>query len=257
MHKGIWSAIGMLAIMVSVPLNLHALDIGAPIFEKEIKGDLRLEMIVEGFDREVETDLEFDDDASLLDDSYEDGMDQTVVMARLHLPISPEGVLFFDVGIVDDDTADDTPFVLGLGAQLKVYDKRSLRVNFVAEGHWVPTYDFSEHRTSPYDIRYTLTGDKDYYELGAGMLVSGSAAIDRQAKLIPYGGLMLSVLRGSGDIEAHDLGYVFDGSLDMDEDRPVVAVAGLALLLQKSITLRLEGRFIGDSSISAGIGLAF
>jgi len=159
--------------------------------------------------------------------------------------------------VVDDDDADDTPFAVGAGAQFKVYDERNLRVNFVAQGHWVPSYDFSEHHTSPHDINYNLEGEKDYYELGAGMLVSGTARIDRQAKLIPYGGLMVSMLRGSGDIEAHDLGYVFDGSLDIDEDQPVVAVAGIAFVLQQNITLRLEGRFIGDSSISAGIGVAF
>jgi len=257
MRKGIWSAIGLATLLAYMPLDLHALDIGAPLYEKDTKGDLRLEMVVERFDRDVETELAFDRDASLLDEAYDDGMDQTVFMGRLHLPISTEGVLFVDFGIVDDDTADDTPFVVGLGAQLRIYDEGTLRVNFVAEGHWVPSYDFSEHRTSPRNVSYTLKGDKDYYELGAGLLVSGRADINRQARLIPYGGIMLSMLKGSGDIEAHGIGYVFDGSLDMEEDQPVVAVAGVALMLQRSITLRLEGRFIGDSSISAGIGVAF
>lgn len=257
MRKGIWSAIGLAALLACIPLNSHALDIGAPLYEKDAKGDLRLEMVVERFDRDVETELAFDRDASLLDESYEDGMDQTVFMGRLYLPLSPEGVLFVDAGVIDDDTADDTPLVVGLGAQIRIYDERAIRVNFVAEGHWVPSYDFSEHRTSPRNVSYTLEGDKDYYELGAGLLVSGRADIDRQARLIPYGGIMLSMLKGSGDIEAHDIGYVFDGSLDMEEDQPVVAVAGVALLLQRSICLRLEGRFIGDSSISAGIGVAF
>jgi hypothetical protein len=257
MHKGIGFVIGLVAMIVSVPLNLPAMDIGAPIYQKDVKGDFRLELIVEGFDREVETELAFDNDASLLDGSYTDEMDQNVFMARFYLPLSSQGTLFIDAGVIDDDSADDTPFTVGVGAQVKVYQERALRINLVAEGHWVPSYDFSEHRTSPHDIRYTLEGDKDYYELGAGLLVSGSAAIGRQAKLIPYGGLMISMLEGSGDIEAHDIGYVFDGSLDLEEDRPVVAVAGVTLILQRSITLRLEGRFIGDGSISAGIGLAF
>jgi len=257
MGKGIWLVFGLLAMMVSVPQHVHALDVGAPMYQKDVKGDLGLELIVERFDRDVETELEFDDDASLLDEKDTDGIDQTAVMARLHLPLSSQASLFVDVGVIDDDDADDTPFAVGAGAQFKVYDERDLRVNFVAEGHWVPSYDFSEHRTSPRNISYTLKGDKDYYELGAGLLVSGNARIDRQARLIPYGGIMVSMLRGSGDIEAHDLGYVFDGSLDIKEDQPVVAVAGLAFVLQKNITLRLEGRFIGDSSISAGMGVAF
>lgn len=260
MFKGIWVWwwIGLGVITALAPMRANALDIGAPIVQKDLKGDLRLELIVERFDREAETKLAFDD-ASFLDQTSTDGMDQTVWMARLHVPFAKNGDLFFDAGMLDDDAADDTPFIIGFGLQQMIHDQGGLRINLVAHGHWVPSYDFSERHTGPYGVRYTLSGEKDYYELGAGMLVSGTAQIDRQAKLIPYGGIMFSVLRGSGDVEARDpdFAYSIDGTLDLDEDQPVVGVAGIALILARNITLRLEGRFIGDSSISAGMGVAF
>lgn len=236
--------------------NSFAFDCGDPISKQDTKGSLRLELIVENFDRDVENELSFDN-LPPLNEEYTEGMDQTVFMARIHLPLDRAGKLFFDLGIMDDDDADDTPFVVGIGTQIPVYDKQGLRLDFTANAHWVPEYDFEETHAKG-NLRYTLSGDKGYYELGAGMLISGELKLDRQSRIIPYGGLMLSVLRGSGDIEALVDGYrIADGDLDLTEDEIPVAVLGLSFLLQKSFSFRLEARVIGDSSLSAAMGIAF
>lgn len=239
-----------------LPVNGYAFDCGDPVSEKDIKGDVRLELIVENFDREAENKISFDD-ASALDESYTKGMDQTAFMARIHLPLARNATVFLDAGILDDNDADSAPVVIGAGTQIPFYDKKGLQLNFTANAHWVPNYDFEETHTNR-NLRYTLSGEKGYYELGAGMLMSGDVVLDKQSKIIPYGGIVLSLLRGSGDIEALVDGYhISDGDLDLTEDGALVGVLGVAFLLQKSFSFRLEGRIIGDSSLSAAMGIAF
>jgi len=239
---------GLAVLFCGEPVTGHAFDVGGPVYGKDLQGSLGLELIVEHFDREVK--ISFD----TLGKKETEGLNETVLMGRFHLSLGKDALLYVDAGLIDDDDAESTPLVIGLGADILVYEQQKLRLNVVAAGHWVPSFDLEEK--TRYHFLHT-SGEEEYYELGAGMLVSGNLPFDRQTKVVPYGGIMFSMLRGSVDVDAHYGPVKHHGSADIEEDNPLVAVAGISLLFQKGFSFRMEARFIGDSSLSVGLGIAF
>lgn len=91
------------------------------------------------------------------------------------------------------------------------------------------------------------------------MLISGNFALDEKTTLVPYGGIMAFLLRGNVDaqVEFTDANITADANVDVQEDEPIVLLLGTSLLFQECFSVRVEGRLIGDSSVSAGVSMVF
>ncbi len=225
------TTLALLAGLVATPV--HAVDLGDPIYQKDLKGAFRAEVVLEDFNRDVKLDSRH----WYGSDSH--GMDLGLYMARVTFPVNNDAAFYLDAGLVNDDDADSTPLTLGLGGRIKIYDQRPIKLSVVGNAHWVPSYDLD------------LPGkpSNSFYELGAGLLVSGEFATDRRFTLVPYGGLALSVLKGHIDGDGYNTSY--------HEKSIAVGTLGVSGIINKTFTVRLEGRFIGDSSLSASFGMAF
>lgn len=251
--------LGLLATITTL-----AVDVGDPIYKKDVEGRFRCELLYEQYDRDMK--IEYDDitlsgprgQATGAIDDETDGADEDLFILRLSFLASDKVALYLDAGVLDDDEAESTPFIVGGGGRLLAYEKGVIRLNMVAFGHYVPPFDIEDDDTDSDLGRVEGTGEIDYYEVGAGMILSGDVDLGAGIKLAPYGGVLLSALRGSADLEVDfpDYAVTAKTSADIEEDDPLSGVAGISLL-KDGYSLRVEGRFIGDSSVSVAVGAAF
>jgi hypothetical protein len=76
---------------------------------------------------------------------------------------------------------------------------------------------------------------------------------------MPYGGLAISVFRGNVDVTDNlpDIGARAEADADIEEDDLIQLILGTSLIFNENWSLRVEGRVVGDSSISGGLGVVF
>ncbi len=134
-------------------------------------------------------------------DDESDSVDESLFMLRLNMLASDKATVYLDAGVVDDDEAESTPFIVGGGAHLVAYEKEKIRLNVVAMAHYVPSFDIEEEDFDPDLGRIEGTGEVDYYEVGAGMIVSGNLALNADTRFVPYGGILFSSRHGGCGIE--------------------------------------------------------
>jgi hypothetical protein len=167
--------------------------------------------------------------------------------------------VYGDAGFVDDDSAEDIAAMVGVGGRILLYGVDKIRISAVAAYHYVPGFDTEpEDDIDPDFGNQTISGEISYWEGSAGVLVSGDVNIDTKSKFVPYGGLLLSTLRGTvdADVDFPDVDVHGSSSTDFEEDTLPVAVVGGSLVLDQKITVRAEGRLIGDESFSLALGVA-
>jgi hypothetical protein len=134
-----------------------------------------------------------------------------------------------------------------------------MRLSVFGAGHYVPPYDADIEDFDPNSGRISAEAEIDYFEVGGGVLLSANLSLDEKTTLVPYGGFAISVLRGSVDttVNFSDLGIVATSDADLEEDDLAQLVIGGSLLFNEIWSIRVEGRVVGDSSVSAGAGVAF
>jgi len=242
-----------------------AFDVGDPVYKGDMKGAARVELIYENFDRDaVFTDytLRLQAAGESVSQNVEDddtSTDSDVLMLRVSLLASEKAAFYFDGGAIDDDRAEDQPLVIGAGGRLLAYQKGAARINIVASGHYVPKYDVEIEGVDDDLGAVTSNGDVYYYEMSGGVLLSGDVALDSKTKFVPYGGLLLSMLGGDfeAEVSVPDVGVAATSSADIEEDDPLVGVVGASLVFLDNLSIRVEGRLIGDASVSGAFGASF
>jgi hypothetical protein len=243
----------------------YAIDIGDPVYKGDVKGNVRVEVIYESFDRDVTfTDYKVNatgpgGTVSEEVDDVDTSTEADVLLLRVSFLSSEKAAIYVDGGTFDDDTAEDQPLLLGVGGRLLAFKQGAARINIVASGHMAPSYDVSDEDVDEELGREIAEGEIEFFEASAGALISGDVALDAKTKFIPYGGLLFSVFRGEfdADFEFPDVNVTASSSADIEEDDPLVAVLGASFVFQENLSIRIEGRVIGDESISGAIGAAF
>jgi len=236
MSRIVWVVVSVLVIPAAACL---AIDYGAPIYSDNYDAKVQVEAIFDRFDRDVKVG------------STKKDMDQNLYILRLNVP-GTVASSYFDAGILDDDLKDGgTPLVAGAGVSILAHDTQYVRVNVLFNGHYVPSYDI---KTSEY-----FTGEKHYYEVGAGLILSGKLGTELDEwQFIPYAGLMFSLLRGKEKIK---IDPPADGrsslNYDIEEKDVLVGVIGFSVIAMERFSLRVEGDLIADKSFSAALGIAF
>ena len=256
-------AAALLTVVIVAPA--FAFDLGDPIYKGDVKGNVRVEVIYENFDRDaVFTDFKITAEGpggTVSDevDESDTSTDSDVFMLRVAWLATEKATVYVDGGTVEDDLAEEVPLVFGAGGRVLAYQQGVARISVVASGHMVPAYDVEDEDVDAELGRETLQGELSYYEASAGALLSGDIALDAKTKFVPYGGLLFSVLGGDidADIQFPDVSVTTTSSADIEEDDALVAVLGASLVFQENLSIRVEGRLIGDASVSGGIAAAF
>jgi hypothetical protein len=75
--------------------------------------------------------------------------------------------------------------------------------------------------------------------------------------LTPYGGAIISILRGDEDFETQfpSAGLTFQGDATFKEDGMVSLFAGFVIKASKRVGIRIEGRFVNQTSLSAALSV--
>ncbi len=243
-----------------------AIDVGDPIYKSDVQGDMRVEFIYESYDRDAELNIHnfaVERPGESITTSREvnetAGADTDLYMARLSWLLSEKMAVYVDAGIDDEDDAEDTPLIFGIGGRLMVMNKSDLQLSVFGNAHYVPPFDLAEDSLDDELGRVEASGEEEFYEFAAGVLLSGKIALDKGTTLVPYGGLLFSIVRGDLDASFSypDSSVVVSANTDIEEDDPLVGVVGASLLFRNKYSLRVEGRLIGDSSVSVALGSAF
>ncbi len=246
-------------------VSAMALDVGDPVFKKDVSGNLRLEVMYEKFDRDVVgkyDDLTVSGPGGTIVTSVADldtSTDSDIVSLRGTFFASDAVSFYVDGGVSDEEDAEDTVFVLGGGIRVLAFEKDKVRLTVFASGHYVPEYDLESSEYDPVNGQIFSSGTLSYYELAAGVLLSGDIKLDEHTTFIPYLGPAVSILDGDIDVNVNfeDRGVVGDTKADVEEDDLVQLVLGGSLLFLDNWSIRVEGRLIGDSSVSGALGVAF
>lgn len=251
--------------IISCP-TATAIDYGDPVYRDDMTGTFRLEALYEKYDRDIRLkfgsewiDLPGGDFAFM--ESAVDTFEADNYALRLGIYPGSKLFLHFDAGVADADLADSSPRFYGAGAKMIAYENRftGLRVSLLASGHYFPSFDVLVAVLDEFFDRFENKGEADFYELNGGVIFSGIQDLDGDSRVVPYGGLLLSVLQGSFEAThtAVDSGMTFDIDGDIEEEQIFTAIAGLSFILNRHISARIEGRFISQTSISVALGASF
>ena len=258
---GVWLMTGAVAMAIDVGDPFYHVDGGKWVFN-------RLEVLYEKYDRDAVAkthDLRVigpGAEVSIPRSGDDSGgrVEADVYMLRLNILLFDKFTGYLNGGVLDYSDAQDKPYILGGGVRFNAYEKNRMRLNVVGTAHYVPSFDVDDgYAVDDFLGPAVIKAKVDYYEVAAGPILSGNLLLNANARLMPYGGLLLSFVRGTEKIRIQ---YPFTQVTakttdDIEEDSPIVAVAGVSVLLKKNFSLRLEGRLIGESSVSEAVGYAF
>lgn len=260
-------AIGFVALFVVTGSTSRAgLDGGAPLYRLEDAAILHAEVLYNQYDRKVEAAIDkvtltapslppatvFNPDAPDIDGAM------AIAMVRLNLLLSERFTLYGDAGSASGD-AMTSATVFGAGLRYGLIENESIRFSFVTAFHLVPSHDVDLSYANGTNAPIAMTGQRDFFEVGIGIIGSGEYELAPDVLLMPYGGIALSLLRGSVDYshEYEASGLTESGSGDIQEDSPMSITAGLSLQMSKRFTVHLEGSFMDGTSVGAGVGILF
>lgn len=180
----------LLAAMVSViRTTTFAVDVGDPVFPKDLDDKARAEIVYQNIRRDLDTGDELKADVYLL---------------RLHTDVGQTASLDFDVGGLDP-SGGDMGFYGGVGLRVLAHDGETLRVSPWIQLHFASNLD-------------TKWGSVDYLDGDAGILFAAKLALAPDLTLMPYAGPVASIIRVDGENDADEdqtFGGVVGASLQM------------------------------------------
>ncbi len=246
----------------------RGLEAGVPIYAKDVNGRFMIEVRCEQFDKDIERTT------TPYMGSYQENWEENRLRAQFTCMFSKPINVFADAGIVDARDADGVAPIFGGGIKLCAYENEGLRLNLFASGYYVSGIKFREDYIivfegtpadnmaevsdiypPPYDQH--LKREIDYYEVGGGFSLSKEIPLENKMTLTPYGGLVVSYLRGDGEEELKGIRPLEKTDIEFEGDGWMGLHLGVAVNFRPGLGLSLEGRFIKQSSVSAGLYYAF
>lgn len=252
----------LIVVVICTMHNGYAADAGDPYTAASIK-NVQVEFIYEKYDRDVElSESQFTATGPggviPFTVSGESGsQEEDRFMARLSLPAGNKMVIYLDGGITDSKDSVDPVAIFGGGLRVLAYESETVNATVFGSLHYVPEI---EYKLSEFDVdlgRGDFTQKESYWEANGGVNLSHSFPLGEGAALTPYGGIMISVLQGDEDFEAifPDVGVTVKGSGDLEDDGVVGLFGGVAFKFSDNLGVRIEGRFLNQTSISAALSL--
>ena len=234
--------------------SVHATDVGMPLYSSAIGKKGNAEVYYEQYKRDVKQDGDLGPSTGEQEESR--------IIARLNYHASPSASLYAEVGLTDSDQSEGNVPLFGAGLKIKVYDKEVLQVNAFASITYVPEIEYKSDGYvdyTQYGYEWVDTPDfiqkESYMEINGGLAISKFIQLDESTTLTPYGGFMLSKLDGDEDFEFkyHVQERTEKANGEIEDDGIFSLFAGLGLTLDDTWGIRFEGRFINQSSFSAGL----
>jgi hypothetical protein len=244
----------------------QAMDVGDPVFKGDVEGAVRAEVVFENFDRDLTYDYgDIKITAGGITDVIPAGEDPTespdedLYVVRVSLLNWDQATLYANAGLVDEDDADGAVYLVGLGGKALLYELDDARFTGFAQVNYVPAFDVSQSESDPDLGPGRSSGEAEYYELAAGVLASAEFELTKEASVIPYAGVSLSMVQGSLDIKSEfpAAGVTMEASADLEQDEWFDAIVGATVMCQRKYLLRLESRLIGETSYSVALGTTF
>lgn len=230
-------------------------DVGAPLYLNTIGKSGNIEVYYEKFKRDIEQQ---GSDGNL----YTSEQQEDRVIARLNYNASTRASLYIEAGATDSDGSDGAAALIGGGLKLSVHDSPAFGVSLFASITYVPEIKYKQDGFIDYanQLEYPSSLQTEtYYEFSGGLILSKTFQLDDKSLITLYAGVMLSRLDGDEDYEftypASRRNIRTTGTLE-DED-PFSAFGGLSLVLNSTVGIRVEGRFVNQTSVSAGLSLFF
>lgn len=251
--KAVWA----LMIAVWMPARpSQALDVGAPLYGLDHSASA-IELSYQRLDRKIEQDYAFSSD------TFFGNQTENHYIAALHFAPGETIAAKLEIGMVDAEDSEDIASLLGAGIQIAAFESDLLDFNIFAAVRYVADIRYYDDGVgnSPGGDEPEVTRDESYYEAGGGFTLSRTISAGDGTRIVPYVGLVASVMRGAAEETAryrgNDPGDYVDNDVKFREDGSISAVCGLLLNLPSNAGVRLEGRFVDQSSFSAGVFFAF
>ena len=231
-------------------VDIYALDVGSSIYSRVFEGKTSMEVFYESYERKIEMPQEG------VDISENDQKEDRVV-ARLNMAGTEKVIIHLDLGLTDSDESKGYEPLFGGGFIIRAYSN-SINVDVFGSGYYVPEIKYED---SGYDSKgryFEYSQEENYFEIGGGIALSKEFELDRQFSLIPYGGIFISILEGDEDYEYNWPGLgkeVTDG--EITNEGLLNLFLGVGVQIGHNWGIRVEGRFVEESSVSAGVLLGF
>ncbi len=235
--------------------TVHALDAGLPFFRPDMDASVTVDVYSEAMDRDIEQEFAF------TEGTFKATQEENRAIARITGYPSDRLSLHASIGITDAEESESVAPLVGGGVNFCITQPNTLRLDVFIAGYYVDEIDYerSGALTQTAEIAGALRSES-YYEIGGGLRLSAPMKLKTNNRLVPYAGVTLSTMQADGEerirFVSSGLGER-DDSVDFEDDSPVSVFAGLALLVRNNFGARLEGRFIDQTTIAAGIFFSF
>jgi hypothetical protein len=235
------------AVLVAVigTVSARATDVGMPVYRGDIQKNATLEIYYEKFNRDIEQDFAGETETG--------EQEENRFIARATYHASDRASLYGELGVTDSDESEGPVPIVGAGLKVELYNAEAIQLGAFASAQYVHDIEY-EADLGIADFKQT----ENYFEVNGGIIISRFTKLDETTGFVPYGGFMVSMLDGDEDYE---LVYA-DGSSeresgDLQDDGMFSIFAGAALTMNDRVGVRLEGRFINQTSFTAGFTYSF
>ncbi len=218
----------------------QAADSGDLIYPRDVGVKARAELGYESLRRDVKITSEDGDPVETFD--------ADVFFLRMQTGVGPDARMDFDVGLMDSGRS--LRWFGGVGLRFLAYRHEDFRVGTFAQVRYAP--DLKGRMDLPAGDRTPV--DHDLIEADAGILFGYLLRLGDQLTITPYAGPVLSIVRLDGDFRNPE-GAKED--FKAREDNLFGGAAGLALQLPGQNSIRFEGRYFDEWSMSVAAAITF
>lgn len=248
-----------------------ATDVGMPLYEGDIAGKKgSLEVYYEQYKRDAAMDRKMYNMENGQEISYDttvyDQREEDRFIVRINYYAGSKIAFYAEAGALDSSyiyglEGKEKVALFGAGLRGKIYSCRFFDASLFGSATYVPEI---EYVGSVYSDEY---GEESYFiedsysEINGGFTLSKFFRFDNTFSLLPYGGLMFSKLTGDGDLDfvlkKNDETRVSLIDATFRDDGEFSMFAGLGFMLNDCWAIRAEGRFVNQTSLSAGLTYFF
>jgi len=231
----VWSA----TLVLGAASISRAADSGDLVYPKDYPHKARASFLYENLDRDVRVTSHADAKNNLNADAY---------VFRMHTDISPFALLDFDIGAMSAGRGSES-LMGGIGLRYFAFESQNWRGGAFAQIRYARDLsdDMSLNETGDSRISFNLT------EADAGFLAGYRMQMAEHFSVMPYAGPLVSIVRLSGDAVTSEGSERFRAK----EDQMAGLALGLALEFPGMNTVRIEGRFFDEISVSVAASFSF
>lgn len=236
-------------------LSTPALDTALPFYGEDLDARITVEMLVEDMKRDIRQQDAF------TGETFDGEQKEKRLIARVTGYPTERIQVYGLLGLANSEDADNFAPMLGGGIRARVGSMGGFRLGALAGGYWVEGIEYTSPGVlTPFEEFAASYREESYYEWGLGLVIDRAWLVTSRTQLVPFAGMTWSMMQADGK---ETFAYpttgriVHDDQVDFEDDSPFALVGGLALLVNRNFGLRIEGRFVDQTSLSAGLFFSF